>query len=240
MKRIISLVLVAVLVLSTNAFAYKWEKRNGNWYVLNDANGEQLKSTLLDTNNNVYYLDDTGKMVTGWYVNKKINKQYFFDNNDKRSLGAMVFGLHMIDGYYYYFGDDGSLQTAPTKGEYKKVFQDYYADVDGYLYQNNKLMRDTSIIKSEYYTNTLYYNNINLNNYYLANYDEGSIGKREKVNTNNGYNDYEKANENKKSADIHKTSGGTEYYIDDWGNAKGVEVQYETREAEKYGPMLEY
>ena len=180
MKRIISLVLVAVLVLSTNAFAYKWEKRNGNWYVLNDSSGEYLKFTLLDTNNNVYFLDDTGKMITGWYVNKKNNKQYFFDNNDKRSLGAMVFGLHMIDGYYYYFGDDGSLQTAPTKGEYKKVFQDYYADVDGYLYQNNILMRDTSIIKSEYYTNNLYYNNINLNNYYLANYDEGSIGKREK------------------------------------------------------------
>lgn len=243
-KRIIAIILIIMIVLPTNVFAYRWEEVNGHWYVLNESTGERLKSTLLDTNNNVYYLDESGKLKTGWFLNKKSKKYYFFDNNKKRSLGAMVFGLHMVDGYYYYFGADGSLQTANAKGEFKKVFQDYYADVDGYLYQNNKLMRDTSIIKSEYYTNPLYYENVNLNNYYLANYDTGSIAKRETVERGSGESGEiitsGATNANQKTADAHKTTGGTDYYTDEWGNARGIEVQFETREAEKYGPMLGY
>ena len=243
-KRIIAFALVVILALSSNVFAYRWEEVNGAWYVKNESNGEYLKSTLLDTNNNVYYLNGEGKLETGWFMNKKTKKYFFFDNNPKRSLGAMVFGLHMVDGYYYYFGSDGSLQTADRKGEFKKVFQDYYADVEGYLYQNDKLMRDTSIIRSEYYTNPLYYENINLNNYYLAYHDMGSIKKKELV-TNSLESDNEimtrgTSMENQKSADIYKTSGGTDYYVDDWGHVKGVEIEYETREAEKYGPMLGY
>lgn len=243
-KRILAFALVIILALSTNVFAYRWEERNGTWYVLNESTGEYLKSTLIDTNNDVYYMDEDGKLKTGWFLNKKTKKYYFFDNNKKRNLGAMVFGLHMIDGYYYYFGADGSLQRADKKGEFKKVFQDYYADFDGYLYENNQLMRDTSIIRSEYYSNDLYYDNIVLNNYYLAYYDSGSIAKRETYSYDTSKSEEIIADNidrrNQKSADIYKTSGGTDYYVDEWGNAKGVEVEYETKEAEKYGPMIRY
>ena len=239
-RRIIALVLVFVMALSMNVFAYRWQERDGHWYVLDEQTGERIKSTLLDTGDGVYYLDGAGELVTGWFLNKKTNKYYFFDNNAKRNLGAMVFGLHMVDGYYYYFGDDGSLQTAYDSVEYRKVFQDYFADVDGYLYKDEKLMRDTSIIRSEYYTNALYYDNINLNNYYLANHDQGSIEKRNHVIRNSSSNGSMIVSETKKSSDAHLTSGGTSYYVDEWGNVQGADISYETRPAEKYGPMVDY
>lgn len=242
-RRIIALVLVFVMALTMNAFAYRWEERNGHWYVLNEQTGEHIKGTLLDTGNGVYYLNEEGRLVTGWYLNRRTNRYYYFDNNPKRNLGAMVFGLHMVDGYYYYFGDDGSLQTAHESGEYRKVFQDYFADVDGYLYKDNKLMRDTSIIRSEYYTNAAYYENINFNNYYLANYDQTSIGKRQHVvqsATSNSYsNGSAITSESKKTSDAHKTSGGTNYYVDEWGTVHEADIIYETRPAEKYGPMID-
>ncbi len=236
-RRIIVFALVLAFVLSTAVYAYRWEEKNGNWYVINEMTGETIKNTLIDTNNNVYCLDPQGKLITSWYRNPTSGKYYFFDNNAERNLGAMIFGLHMIDGYYYYFGDDGSLKTSGVKGELKKVFQDYYADIDGYLYQNGTLARDTSIIRSEFYTNTEYYKNINLNNYYLANYDKQSIPKKESVVIDPSVDERIIAGNSMKSADIHKTDGGTDYYVDEWGNLRGVDVTYETRPAEKYGPM---
>lgn len=239
-RRIIALVLVLSFVLSVNAYAYRWQEMNGNWYVINDTTGELIKNTLIDTNNHVYCLDKDGKMITAWYKNPFTGKYFFFDNNPSRDLGAMVFGLHMIDGYYYYFGDDGSLQTSGSKGELKKVFQDYYADLDGYLYRNGSLMRDTSVIRSEFYTNPEYYTNVNLNNFYLATYDEKSIAKRETVILDSSVDARVIASGSQKSSDTHKTDGGTEYYIDEWGQARGVDVTYETRPAEKYGPMIQH
>ena len=237
-RKIIALVLIMAFALSTSVYAYRWQEMNGNWYVINETTGEIIKNTLIDTNNHVYCLDQSGKMITSWYKNPTTNKYFFFDNNPARELGAMVFGLHMIDGYYYYFGDDGSLQTSGVKGELKKVFQDYYADMDGYLYQNGALMRDTSVIRSESYTNPAYYTNPNFNNFYLATYDEKSIAKRETVILDSSVDARVIAGGSQKSADTHKTDGGTDYYIDEWGQARGVEVTYETRPAEKYGPMI--
>lgn len=237
-KRVIALVLVLTLALSTSVFAYRWQEMNGNWYVINESTGEIIKNTLIDTNNHVYCLDEGGKLVTAWYKNPTTGKYFFFDNNPERELGAMIFGLHMIDGYYYYFAEDGSLQTSGSKGELRKVFQDYYADVDGYLYQNGALMRDTSVIRSEFYTNPVYYLNPNFNNFYLATYDEQSIAKRESVILDSSVDAKVMAEGSQKSSDTHKTSGGTDYYTDEWGLTRGVEVTYETRPAEKYGPMI--
>ena len=46
--------------------------------------------------------------------------------------------------------------------------------------------------------------------------------------------------ETKKTSDTHLTSGGTNYYVDEWGNVQGADITYETRPNEKYGPMLDY
>ena len=239
-KRILALVLIVSVVLQTAAFAYRWEEKNGDWYVLNTNKNEYLKGTLLDVGDNVYYLDTEGKLVTGWWQNLKTQKYYFFDNKKDRNLGGMIFGLHMIDGYYYYFGSDGSLQTSSEKGELRKVFQDYYADYDGYLYKDDKLQRDTSIMRSEYYTDAGYYENILLNNYFLANHDTNAKIKKSEIAKKSNINTDSATTGTKKTSDPHKTSGGTNYEVDDMGRIVVYGDEFETRPQEKYGPMVQH
>lgn len=242
-KKILAVVLVLVVVLSTNIFAYRWVEYNNNWYVLDESKNEFLTSMLLDTVDNVYYLDREGKLTTGWWQNPTTKKYYFFDNKADRNLGGMVFGLHQIDGYYYYFGDDGALATADRAGTFKNVYKDYYADSNGYLYNDNTLMRDTSIAKSEYYTNTLYYDNVNLNNYYLANYDKEWLAKEavvhEKENKKSKVDTSNATEGENKSADTHLTSGGTNYGVNAEGRVELYDAIPETKAAEKYGPMIQ-
>lgn len=237
-RRIITFVIVLSMIFQTTAFAYRWEEKDGDWYVLNTTNNEYLKGTLLDVGNNVFYLGSDGKLVTGWWQNLKTQKYYFFDNKKDRNLGGMVFGLHMIDGYYYYFGDDGSLQTSSVKGELKKVYKDYFADYEGYLYKDDKLMRDTSILRSEYYTDTAYYENILLNNYFLAHHDNKAKIKKDEIAKKSGINTDLATKDNKKTSDTHKTSGGVNYDVDDMGRIVLHDAEFETRPAEKYGPMM--
>ena len=114
-------------------------------------------------------------------------------------------------------------------------------DEEGYptydLYHDNKLLRDTSTSKSEYYSNTIYYEDEHLNNYSLANFDI--------VNKKSSFDEIKKSsikiddlNElGNKSSDVHITSGGTSYYYDDEGKIHNVGDEFETKPAEKYGPM---
>ena len=235
-KSVLALVLGLILALSTNVFAYRWIESGSDWFVLNEETGEYLKGMLLDVGDNVYYLDPEGKLVTGWWRNSKTNKYYFFDNKLDRNYGGMVFGLHMVDGYYYYFGDDGSLQTSGQEGRYRKVYQEYYADKDGFLYYDNELMRDTSIAKSEYYTDKAYYENINYNNYYLANHGHAITARELNSVSKSEINISQASAENTKSA-ASTTSGGTNYSIDAYGVVHTYGDTFETKEAEKFGPM---
>ncbi|MBO6119911.1 MAG: hypothetical protein J6P02_05545 [Lachnospiraceae bacterium] len=235
-KKVLALSLILAMVFTANVFAYRWIEEGNDWYVLNEDSGEYLKSKLLDVGDNVYYLDKDGKLVTGWWKNPTTKKYYFFDNKIDRNYGGMVFGLHMIDGYYYFFGDDGSLQTSDAKGTYKKVYQEYYADSDGYLYYDNTLMRDVSIAKSEFYTNPAYYTNVNLNNYYLANFDKVGTAKELDTETKSEIN-ASQANEAGKKTSASTTTGGTYYDVDENGRIHTYNDVFETSEAEKYGPM---
>lgn len=236
-KRILALVIGLMMILSTSVFAYRWVESGSDWYVLNEDSGQYLKGMLLDVGDNVYYLDGEGKLVTGWWKNPTTKKYYFFDNKLDRNYGGMVFGLHMIDGYYYYFGDDGSLQTSEKAGMYKKVYQEYYADHDGYLYYDNVLMRDTSIAKSEFYTNPIYYSNPNLNNYYLAYHDQVGQAKELDRNTKSEVNVSNASKEITKSV-ASNTSGGVNYDVDEYGRVHVHDSVQETQPAEKYGPMI--
>lgn len=235
-KKILALVIALMMVLTTNVFAYRWVESGSDWYVLNEDSGEYLKSMLLDVGDNVYYLDGDGKLVTGWWKNTKTKKYYFFDNKIDRNYGGMVFGLHMIDGYYYYFGDDGSLQTSEKAGVYRKVYQEYYADHDGFLYYDNVLMRDTSIAKSEFYTNPIYYSNPNLNNYYLAYHDQ--IGQAKELgNTMKSEVDISKATGEITKSAASNTSGGVNYDVDEFGRIHVHDGVKEISADEKFGPM---
>ena len=239
MKKILALGLVLVMAFSTSTFALSWVMNDNSWYVLDEDAGEYLKGVIVDTGHNVYYLDDEGRMVVGWWRNPKTNKYYFFSNKDDKDYGGMLFGLHMIDGYYRYFNDDGSLATSDIKGDYKNVYKECYADSNGLLYTNNELMRDITIAKSEYYSNDIYYLNNDLNNYYLAYHDTSfrlfeidhsqdsgavSQGNRQ-VGTNT---------ERVKSGS--DTSGGTNYYVDESGKVRLIESELAISDLERIGP----
>ena len=235
-KRILALVLTLMMIMTTNVFAHRWVQYGIDWYVLNEDSGEYLKGILLDVGDNVYYLDGEGKLVTGWWRNPNTKKYYFFDNKVDRNYGGMVFGLHMIDGYYYYFGDDGAVSTSDKKGTYKKVYQEFYADSDGYLYYDNVLMRDTSIAKSEFYTNPAYYTNVNLNNYYLANFDQPGQA-RDLAGDEKSEVNISQASKEKTKTSASATTGGTNYDVDAEGRVHTYGDIFETSPAEKFGPM---
>ena len=235
MKRFYVLILSLVLIMTTNVFAYRWVENDGVWSVVNEDTNEMLKSKILDTGDGVYYLDKDGKMVIGWWQNPNTKKSYFFDNDIDRKYGQMVFGLHMIDGYYHYFGDDGSLQTSGVINKYVKVYEDYYADYKGYLYRNDELMRDVSIARSEYYTNPVYYTNPLLNNYYLANYDNST--KIEET-TKSNINDDLANTEQLESFDGTVILGGTDYTINEYGKIIAPDKSSEIQPEEKYGPSV--
>lgn len=243
-KRLLSLVTIIVFLFSTTAFAaYQWEQIGNDWYV---REGETfLKSRIVNTGSNVYYLDNEGKMCVGWYMHPDTKKIYFFDNNEERALGTMIFGLHTIDGYYRYFYDDGSLAVAREGEEYSKVYQEFWADAKGNLYFANQLMRDVTIAKSEYYTNIFYYKNESLNNYYLANLDTVSVIDIEKnigavMSSNSEGSDIRGTktatqDANKSKQDKGVAHGGTNYEVID-GKVVVYDKEPETSEFEKYGP----
>lgn len=247
MKKIFSLVLVVSLIVSfsIDAFAVnRWVQNNGYWYVYDD-NNQPLKNMLIDVTNNVYYLDEEGKMVVGWWRHPTTNKAYFFDNNKSRNYGGMVFGLHMVDGYFRYFGDDGSVQTSDGEGQYKKVFQEFWADENGLLYFNNVLLRDTTTNKSEYYSNPEYYTNDQLNNYYLANYDvavvDGSKFFAQVGNANSNVDNNRVTTGRESDGGLsgkQAPTGGTNYTIDAEGRIISQDKETDISGAEKYGPMV--
>ena len=161
-----SLIFVFILVISicSNVFAFRWEKQGDDWYALNDNVPVALSNQLLNDNGFMYYTDEDGKIITGWFYNTENKKAYYFSNRPDNTIGQMVFGLKSIDGYLRYFTEDGSLAKADKEGEYKKVYLEYWADADGLLYENNILQKDISTKRSDYYTDPQYYTNLNLNN----------------------------------------------------------------------------
>lgn len=235
MKRIIAFLLTFIMILSTNVFAYRWIENNSDWYVYDESNGSFMKEVLLDTGNNVYYLDKDGKAVTGWWRNPTSKKLYFFSNKPNNNYAGMLFGLHMIDGYYFYFGDDGSLQTSEKNGQYRNVYEDFYADHLGLLYYDNVLMKDTSISQSEFYTNLVYYTNVSLNNFFLANYDITDYTEVLKSNDKSDVN-MTNANNEKTKTSASNTSGGTNYTVDAEGRVHIDESEFVISDLEKFGP----
>ena len=172
-KKILVLTLTFIIIFTSSVFAYQWVSDGDYWYVVDETKGEFLEHALYDVGSDVYLLGVEGKMVKGWWRNADTNSDYFFSNKHDKDYGGMLFGLHVIDGYTRYFNDNGTLATSDSKGTYKNVYGEYYADFNGNLYYSNKLLRDTSNAKSEFYTNELYYTHETLNNFFLANYDLG-------------------------------------------------------------------
>ena len=119
------------------------------------------------------------------------------------------------------------------------MYGGYYADYDGYLYANNNVLRDISLAKSEFYSNPAYYNDPNMNNLALSNLvgqvntDVNSLANSQVINSarvSDGANTTNKYNT------VTDISGGTNYYIDEYGRMLNDEKQKPLSDLEVYGP----
>lgn len=241
-KKLFIGVMVLICFTSNTVFAHQWVKFDNNWYVLNEYTGTFLTDVVFDSGSGVYYIGSDGKMVTGWWKNPGTQKYYYFDNKNEAILGSMLFGLHMIDGYYFYFNNDGTLATSDKLYQLKKVYGDFEADFDGYLYSNGVILRDISIAKSEFYSNAAYYSDPNMNNLVFStlyttpnktnasNLANSQIINQANVsdgtNTTNPYNS------------VSSVSGGTNYYVDEYGRVRSDYQDKPISNFEIYGPMI--
>ena len=240
-KKIFASVILFICLLSNAVFAYKWVQYDGSWYVLNETTNVFLSSVLFDAGDGVYYLKEDGRMVTGWWKDPSSGAYYFFDNRNVASNGRMIFGLHMIDGFYHYFLEDGKLATSDKLYELKQVYGNFKADYDGYLYSDDKLLRDISLERSEFYSNTQYYYDANMNNLALSNIvspyksDTSNMAKSQVINEGN-YNDG--TNTSNPYNAVSNVAGGTNYYIDEYGRYRSAYVDPKISDFEIYGPAI--
>jgi len=89
-----------------------WKKRDGEWYYLNEE-GYVSRSTMVDE----YYVDENGKRVYNQWVSVANDDEwddetpdtywYYYGSNGK----SIVSKWQSIDGKYYYFNDEGHMQT---------------------------------------------------------------------------------------------------------------------------------
>ena len=87
----------------------------------------------LNLNDDYYYLDETGKMLSGnWYavINKPRTNQYwyYFDQN-----GLMLKGWQKIGDYWYYMNADGRMLKGWQKLDYNNVESWFYFSPAGVM-----------------------------------------------------------------------------------------------------------
>lgn len=99
-----------------------WKKRDSEWYYLNEE-GYVSRSAMIDE----YYVDETGKRVSNQWVSVANEEEwdeeapetywYYFGKNGK----SIISKWQSIDGKWYYFNEDGHMQTGKL-------------ELDGYTY----------------------------------------------------------------------------------------------------------
>ncbi|WP_307993593.1 hypothetical protein [uncultured Clostridium sp.] len=156
---------------STNQNTYflskNWKLENGKWKYYKDGQAITGWQKLADENNDWYYFDSNGYMLTGWiknqgywyYMNEKpgdnfgkmvigwlkYNNNWYYlteSNNDKQPLGSMKNGWIKNNNSYYYLNSSGDMATGWIK------------DTDGkwYFLDKSSGQMATGWIKDETYT----------------------------------------------------------------------------------------
>lgn len=95
------------------------------------SNGEKIlaSESFYRVDGKTYYFDANWNMVTGWCKDID-NNYYLFEWEKNGNEGAMVTGWRMINGNYYYFGQDGKLLT------YTFTPDGYFVNADGVCVTN--------------------------------------------------------------------------------------------------------
>lgn len=89
-----------------------WKKKDGDWYYLNE-DGYVTRSSMVDE----YYVDENGKRIYDKWISIANDEEwddeapdtyYYYYGKDGKSI---VSKWHSIDDNWYYFNEDGHMQT---------------------------------------------------------------------------------------------------------------------------------
>lgn len=104
-RRYLRTVIVAVLIMSciSHSTSYgEWTESSGGWQY-QELGKAVFKNGWGYIENEWYYFDELGEMVTGWQLSS--GKWYFLNTVSDGTKGKMVTGWQWIDGYCYYFAE---------------------------------------------------------------------------------------------------------------------------------------
>ncbi len=89
------------------------DEKDPTKYRAKDSSGNVIKNSWVNRDNEYYFVDAEGVILTGWQEIK--GKTYYFSS----PYGYMVTtgSDSLIEGKYYYFNDDGVLQRSTWRGE---------------------------------------------------------------------------------------------------------------------------
>ena len=95
----------------------EWKAVNGKWFY--EKEGKPVKDWLMDKGNWYYLSQDSGEMLLGSQEIKGVN--YYFQNKNEAVEGAMVRGWHQDSKGAYHFYDN--REGSPTEGQELRGWQ---------------------------------------------------------------------------------------------------------------------
>ena len=148
-SKLISLSLILSMFSSIPAMAGSWRYEDPNWYNI-ESNGIKNTGWYTEGKNDWYYMDSKGIMQTGWIGDYHFHEVsdgnkgrmdygwyfdgttwYFLNTIHDGTFGAKLKGWQWIDGYCYYFDQDGKMLANTTTPDR------YQVDINGRWVQNN-------------------------------------------------------------------------------------------------------
>ena len=107
--------LCSILVHAEEREQGVWVYENKEWGYHTKA-GTPLTGWISDKEDWYYISPQREKLLVGWL---KDGEQWYFLNNREKNLGKMMKGWAVIDGYAYYFSENGSMAVnTKVEGQY--------------------------------------------------------------------------------------------------------------------------
>jgi len=105
-----------------------WVYENKEWGYHTKA-GTPLTGWISDKEDWYYISPQREKLLIGWL---KDGEQWYFLNNREKNLGKMMKGWAVIDGYAYYFSENGSMAVnTKVEGQYPVNDQGQFLGANG-------------------------------------------------------------------------------------------------------------
>ena len=120
--------LCSILVHAEEREQGVWVYENKEWGYHTKA-GTPLTGWISDKEDWYYISPQREKLLVGWL---KDGEQWYFLNNREKNLGKMMKGWAVIDGYAYYFSENGSMAVnTKVEGQYPVNDQGQFLGTNG-------------------------------------------------------------------------------------------------------------